>query len=221
MTMSRLKSVAAAAALLVAGSAAQAVVLVSEGFEDRNTLTPAGWVITNNGTPTGTTIPWYQGDQNIFTAQSGSANSYLASNYNNAAAGGYINSVIATPVFATDFATTVTFSARADIAPGYFDFLSWGFSSGSSTQGLFTAVGSTVATGAWTQYTATLAAQPSGSTGRFVIVYSGPADFANYVGIDTLTVSNTALVPEPTSWLMLGAGLMGLSILRRRTAAQR
>ena len=129
--------------------------------------------------------------------------------------------MIATPVFATDFATTVTFSARADLAAGYFDYLSWGFSSGSKTQGLFTAVGSTVARGTWTPYTATLTAQPTGSTGRFVIVYSGPADVANYVGIDTLTVTNTAPVPEPTTWLMLGAGLAGLSVLRRRATANR
>ena len=40
-------------------------------------------------TPIGSTS-WYQGDVSIFTSQAGPADSYIAANFNNAAAGGTI-----------------------------------------------------------------------------------------------------------------------------------
>ncbi|MBZ2207089.1 choice-of-anchor J domain-containing protein [Massilia sp. R798] len=51
--------------------------------------------------------------------------------------------------------------------------------------------------------------------GRFAFRYTGDADVANYVGIDTVSVLS---VPEPSAYLMLGVGLFGLTMLRRRQA---
>jgi hypothetical protein len=53
--------------------------------------------------------------------------------------------------------------------------------------------------GAWTQFQINFAAQGAGSTGRFAIVYTGPGDLANYVGVDTFAVA----VPEPETWTLM------------------
>lgn len=136
MTMSRFKSAAVAAALLAAGcrqcSAAQAIVLVNHGFENRTTLAAAGWVITNNGTRQAAPSPGSRATRPSSRRSPVRPIPTWPRTTTTPPPGGYINSVIATPVFATDFATTVTFSARADLAAGYFDYLSWGFSSGAA-----------------------------------------------------------------------------------------
>jgi len=54
-----------------------------------------------------------------------------------------------------------------------------------------------------------------GSVGRFAIDYTGWANNANYVGIDTLAVTP---VPEPSTWAMFGMGLVGLAAYSRRRA---
>jgi hypothetical protein len=48
---------------------------------------------------------------------------------------------------------------------------------------------------------------------RFALQYTGAADLANYVGVDSLLVSE---VPEPSTMLSLFAGAMGLALVRRR-----
>ena len=68
--------------------------------------------------------------------------------------------------------------------------------------------------GGWTQYSAFIAAQGAGTVARFGIQYTGLADNANYVGVDSLSVT---AVPEPAGWLMMGAGLVGLLAARRRS----
>jgi hypothetical protein len=226
MQLSRFKTVAIAAALVAAGFGAQAAVIVpggaallapilSEDFANVEAL--SGWVRTNASVPAVPGTEWYQGDQNIFTSQSGAPESYAASNYGAAEAGGTISNWLITPIFSTEKAGTVTFWARADITPGYADQLAYGFSSGDSSVGSFTLGSPVTVSGDWAQYTASFGAQGAGSVARFAIVHTGLADASNYVGVDTLTVTP---VPEPAAWLMLAGGLAGLA-LRRRAAAAR
>jgi hypothetical protein len=74
-----------------------------------------------------------------------------------------------------------------------------------------------VGTADWVKYSFQIAAQGTGTTARFAVNYVGSADTANYVGIDSVTVT---AVPEPSSVLMLGAGLAGLAAWTRRRQAR-
>jgi len=207
-----------AIAITFAAASAQADdVLLSEGFNSVATL-PSGWVQTNLSSPAGSTS-WYQGDSGIFSAQAGSAESYIAANFNNAAPGGTISNWLITPTFSTENGVSISFWAKADIFDPYSDHLAYGISgTGSSDTGSF-AMGSAVTVdGDWTKYTFNYAAQGAGSVARFAINYTGAADLSNYIGVDTLTVT---AVPEPTTWMMMGLGLMALTVAGRRTAAKR
>nr|WP_295077111.1 choice-of-anchor J domain-containing protein [uncultured Roseateles sp.] len=211
------KKAMTALALSAALAGAHSEVLINEGFDNISTLASAGWILNNASTPKGTT-DWFQGGANIFTAQAGEANSYIAGNYNNAAVGGQINNWLITPTFSNATALQLSFYAKADAADGLADLISFGASTGGSNAADFS-MGSvvTVPTNDWTKYTITFAAHGAGSVARFAINYTGAADTANYVGIDTLSVN---AVPEPSSWLMLAAGLGGLGLLRKRKAAR-
>lgn len=208
----------ACAALALVGAMASAhadAVLISEGFDNVATLTSSGWQILNLNTPTGLTAPWVQGDQTVFNALTGAANSYISSNYNNAAAGGSLASWLITPVFSTAQDLTISFWAKADLLDGYYDTLSFGLlDAAGNPSSLFYDTQVTVA-GDWTQYTLTLAGLGAGTTGRFAIEYIGSADLANYVGVDNLTVTASD-VPEPASLALAGLGLAGLVVARRR-----
>jgi PEP-CTERM motif len=69
--------------------------------------------------------------------------------------------------------------------------------------------------GDWTQYTLSFAAAGAGTLARFAMVYIGSSTTANYIGIDSLTVTS---VPEPGTWLLMGAGMLGMAgLVRRRT----
>ncbi len=219
MTIARLKCTAVAAALLLAGASAQADTLINEGFESFATLGANGWLLINSGALPGSTS-LAQGDVGIFPAQSGSPESYVSGNYNNAVAGGYINSWLITPEFSTAVAGSITFWARADILAGFSDKVAYGISNAGSGDFTGTSLSAPITlTGTWAPITLGFAARGVGTVARFAMVYTGLADTSNYIGIDSVSVVNA--VPEPTSWLMLGAGLMGLSILRRRAAVKR
>jgi hypothetical protein len=193
---------------------AQAGALLAEGFEDVGGLAAKGWVVNNASTPGGITANgWFQGSSTVFPALRGTSSSFAAANWQNAAAGGELNTWLITPEFSTaENGAIVSFWLRADAFAGTSDQVAFGFSNGSSDLSAF-ALSSpvTVGTNGWNRYSVRVA-EGSGSA-RFALQYTGAADFANYVGVDSLEVS---AVPEPSTMLILGAGLMGLMMSRRR-----
>lgn len=201
-----MKKTLTALALIGAAAVSQAA---TQDFANVAALPAQGWVFTNASTPAGITS-WYQGDVSIFAAQSGAPNSYIAANYNNAAAGGMINNTLLTPLFSTTNFGDISFYARAGDDPAYSDSL---------TYGLVDALGNfiagqtfTVPTDGWHLYSVHFDGSGAETTARFGIRYSGPADNSNYVGVDSLAIN----LPEPSTNLMLGIGVLGLIAARRR-----
>jgi hypothetical protein len=211
-----MKKTLIALALLGAVASAQANEVIVEGFNNVAGLSAAGWVLTNASTPGGSTN-WFQGDASIFSAQAGVAESYIAANYNTALAGGTISNYLITPTFDLSNSGSASFWARAEGVTGFTDSLAFGLSTtGSTNPASFTLNSAfTVPTDGWHQYSMDWAAMEVGAVGRFVIQYTGAADGSNFVGVDSLVVS----VPEPTTPLMLGAGLIGMLLARRRKNA--
>lgn len=212
-----LRRAAAAVALFAAATAAQAQFVINEGFDDVAGLSSRGWILSNASTPPGSVAGWFQGDQTIFTSQAGAPQAYIAANYNNAAPRGTLANWLISPTFSTQDAGSVSFYVRADLIPEFKDQLAWGFSKGGASFADFSLGGLHTIGGDWTQVLINFAAQGAGSTGRFAIVYTGAADLANYVGIDTFAVA----VPEPETWALMIAGLAGLGVLKRRRAVRR
>ncbi|MDC8785713.1 choice-of-anchor J family PEP-CTERM protein [Roseateles koreensis] len=207
------KQAFAALALTSALAAAHSEVLLSEGFENIAKLQSSGWVLKNASTPAGTS-GWGQGG-GVFTAQAGSDESYISGNYNNAAAGGQISNWLITPTFSTAKNVQVTFWVRGDDSVGYFDQFSFGLSNGGSNISDFS-IGEvfTAPVDGWTEFAVNVGAQGAGSVGRFAIQYTGIADSANFMGIDTLAVT----VPEPSSVALLFASFGALALSRKRKA---
>lgn len=193
---------------------AQAEVLLSEDFNNVAALPGQGWVLDNESQPPGPVATWFQGDPETFPAHLGAPNAYIASNFNVAAPGGTIENWLITPEFSTAMNVVVSFFVRGDEFEGFFDQLAFGFSTGSADLDAFT-LGRPiiVPTDAWTKITVQLSGQGAGATGRFAIVHTGDADLSNYVGVDTLRIS---AIPEPTTVMILGIGLAGAALARRR-----
>ncbi len=202
-----------ALALVGAAASAQAGVLLKEDFNNVAALQGSGWVLNNASTPAGLVANWFQGDQSQFAAHSGAAESYAAANYNNAAAGGELANWLITPEFSTATDVLVSFWAKGMLDAGFEDHLAFGTSAGSSDIAAFSLRPTVTVAGDWTRYSLLVSGNGAGSTGRFAIQYNGMADLSNYVGVDTLEVSQ---IPEPASLLLLGAGLAGLMGARRK-----
>jgi hypothetical protein len=202
-------------ALALSGVAlsAQAGVVLQQNFNNVAGLSGAGYTLANNSTPAGPIANWYQGDQSIFPAAEGPAESYIAANFNLADAGGTLDAWIITPEYDTGNTVKITFMARADAADGFFDQMSFGWSNGSAVMTDFVMSSEvTVPTAGWQQYTVWVDSTKAGTSGRFAIRYTGAGDTSNYIGIDSLTVT----VPEPSSMIALATGLLGLTLVRRK-----
>src|SRR6266571_5636881 len=208
-------SLLAAAALALAAScpaAAQGIIIV-ENFNHAGTL--PGWVQTNNSVQPGQ--PWFQGNPGVFAAQAGAPDAYIAANYLGALDGaGIVDNWLITPVLTLAGPTELSFYTRSAGAAGFSDTMEVRFSSGagSATSGfgtlLATIGGAQAYPSRWQQFTTSLSVSGSG---RFAFRYTGNADTANYIGLDTVRVS---AVPEPTAWLLLGLGLGVVALARAR-----
>ena len=209
-----LRRAATAVVLFAAATAAHAqVTVVNEGFDNITTLAGSGWVLTNASAPAGTT-GWFQGDQTIFPAFAGVPASYVAANFNNAAAGGTIANYLFSPLFTTQLGGTVSFWARSAGDQGFTDHIRVGRTAGGSTAGDFVQVGTDITlTDTWTLYSFTIGAQGVGATGRAAVEYFGVADASDYVGVDSFNVN---VVPEPETWALMGLGLAALGFVKRR-----
>lgn len=207
-----LKTLSCALLLACAGAgAAQANII--ESFDDVAGLAAKGFILRNASTPAGTN-DFFQGNTRVFGAYDGAPNAYLGANYNSAAAGGVIDDWLISPEFSTTSRGTVSFYVRAGADAGFVDNFQYGLSTGGAGAGDFVLGALTAApTGDWTRYTLDFAGTGiADSIGRFAIRYTGPADSANYIGIDSLSVQ----LPEPSAFALLGLGLAGLGVSRRR-----
>jgi hypothetical protein len=220
---------------LAAAGSAQASGLLMENFDDIGTLAGSGWTLTNNSSPLGSTN-WFQGNNAVFTSQAGASDAYIAANFLNADLGGNISNWLISPTLTLDNGETIAFYTRTDTDGSSFnDHLELRL----STNGTSADVGGTAGSvgdfttllltvnpllndsypESWTLFTATISGLGAPVSGRFAFRYN-VADTsinADYIGIDTLSVT-AAPVPEPGTLTMIGIGLAGLSLRRRRAA---
>lgn len=217
-----IKKTCIAVAMLAAGSAAQAGVVLTEGFDDITTLAAAGWSFVNNSNPLGTT-GFFQGNPGVFSAQSGAADSYIAANFNNADFGGTISNWLISPTFTLFDGETLSFFTRGEAA-GFADRLEVRFSLagdsadvGTTTDsvGDFSSVLTTINANLdpfgypadWTMFNVVFSGitDPNGVLGRFAFRYTVPDTSVNgnFIGIDSLTLT----VPEPGTLALFGLAL--------------
>ena len=227
-------------AVALAWGGAAAAATMSYGFEGASA---PGWTTINNSSPLGTT-GWGGGDPVYsFSAQGGTAGSYLAADLNSTTgAHGTISAWLITPTQTFSNGDVLSFFTRTVdglTTPGVADFpdrLEVRFSNvggkdvgstatsvGSFTNVLLTVNPDLTGTGyptIWTQYNATISGLAAPTLGaialRYFVTDGGPASttYSNYIGIDTFSVT-AAPVPESSTWVLMALGL-GLVALRSK-----
>ncbi|MES2068858.1 MAG: choice-of-anchor J domain-containing protein [Pseudomonadota bacterium] len=202
--------------------------LLDENFDSVSTLAGKGWVQKNNsGAPS---LSWFQGTPgSSFDAQSGAADSYIAASFNSTSgvtpATNTVDNWLLTPYLALTSGETVSFYTRSTGAlPDHLEVrLS---SNGASTNTsdfstlLFDLNPALDADGYptdWFNVTftiPTIVGLNGGRLGfRYFVTDSGPAgNNGDYIGIDTVAV------PEPTTVMTLGIGMLALLAMRRRNS---
>ena len=215
------------AVTLAAPTAARADAILIQNFDDVTAL--AGWTLTNNSTPGGSTA-WFQGNDGVFPAQDGAPGSYIAANYLNAGLGGNISNWLILPELTLEDGDTLTFLTRST---GVFDDrLEVRFSGGGSgnvgstdaSVGDFTTLLLTVNPALSGSYRATGLGTPSRSPGSASAPAVSPSGYdvpdtnvnGDYIGIDSVVVNH---VPEPATVALVSLGLAG-SIARRGRSAR-
>jgi hypothetical protein len=182
----------------------------TEGFDD---LAASGWTLSNNSSPAG--LAWFQGVPEYFAAQSGATGSYALATYSSTTAlNGSISNWLISPELILGGASSLSFFARTEATEGFSDTVKVYFNAGAdaATTSFTNLLGTvTLSTSGWTQYTIAL---PNAATGRIAFQYAvSDAATANLAAIDSVSVS---AVPEPTSFALMGLGVLGLAFLRRR-----
>lgn len=212
---------AIAAGLIFAVTAAEAQVLISQGFSNVPGLA-ATWPQADASTPAAVN-GWVQGNAGIFTAQAGADNSFIA--INPVTATDFATSVdhfLMTPVISLATPTTLSFYARSTgLDDGFPDrlqvYLSTAGSSAAAASFTTLLFDSATIGNAWTLENIAIAAQGIGATGRMGWRYFIPdtAVAGDYLGIDTVTIT---AVPEPSvvASMLMGFGALSLAISRRK-----
>ncbi|OYU82343.1 MAG: hypothetical protein CFE23_01090 [Flavobacterium sp. BFFFF1] len=189
--------------------------LLTEGFEDVPGLANNGWLLLNKSNPVGTlTNSYFQGETNVFTAETGSNNGYAGVNFNSTGAQGTISSWMITPELTVQNGDIITFWSRTVLydpgATEYADRLEFRMSTAGENSvnptdenslGTFTNkllsinpdLNTSVYPQTWTRYNMVVSGL-SGPTSckfafRYFVTNGGPGGSnSNYVGIDTFTI---------------------------------
>lgn len=212
-----IKKLMLALALATVMGSAQSVVLLTEDFDNVDALR-GNWVFENKSRDPGVAPGWVQGNSGVFDSHEGDPNAYIASDFNVATDGGFLDDRLFTPLFSLENGAVATFWLRGANTAGFSDFVVYGYTAGSTEPSDFIVRMRTVApTDDWTQFTITI--DPRAGDGRLGFVHTGPQATANYVGLDTLRINSLvepAGVPEPASLMIMGLGIAGLTLARRR-----
>lgn len=216
-----MKATRVIAALLGAGlfSLAQAATTLSEGFDDVTTLESKGWErwnLSQEPWQENLYYAWFQGHPEAFGAPDPAHLTYAAANYLNTVRGD-LSVWLVTPEIELKGGDTLHFSVRSD--GEWADGLRVRIGDGSATTAAdfhTTILDFGSAPDVWVDFSLGLP-QLTDSI-RVAFEYYGTFSGANYLGLDSISV--TSPVPEPTSALMLGGGLLGLMLARRRKGAR-
>jgi hypothetical protein len=205
--------------LSAAGAPAKAQPIV-ENFDNISNLPASGWFMRNNSVPLGSTS-WFQGNPNIFPAQSGAPNSYIGANFNNTTGTNTISNWLLTPTRLLTNGSVLKFWTRTRFDTPFPDRLevrlstaanSTNVGTGPNGVGDFTTLLLTINPNleiggypeVWTEYTVVLSGLPGGCMGassaqgriafRYFVTNAGPTgDNSDYIGIDTVSY-NTIIV---------------------------
>jgi len=215
-----MKKLILALAFAAATSTAQAAIVVEENFDKVEALAGQGWLFQTRSIPSTASSGWTQGLAAIFEAHTPPSDAYIASSFELVPEGSFVDDRLFTPAFSVAHGASATFYLRGEQFEDFFDLLSFGFTNGSGTEPEDFILGQTIVvpTDDWTEFTITLGAQGPGATARLGFRHFGPYDTANIVALDTLRIEipDAGAIPEPASLLIMGLGLAGLPLARRR-----
>ncbi|WP_137939094.1 choice-of-anchor J domain-containing protein [Chitinivorax sp. B] len=230
--MKAIRTLSAFVLFALAGTASATPLI--EGFDNITSLPGAGWSFINNSTDAGST--WFQGNEGIFGAKDGAANSYIAANLTSTNSMlGTISNWLLSPTLSLRGGETLSFLTRTEAGSLNADRLEIRLSKNGNTSqvgnatdslGDFSLLLSSVNPNLvpdgfptdWQMFSVVIP-DLKGLTDarlgfRYWVTDTGiNGSNGNYIGLD-----NVSVVPTPSSLACLGLGLFGLmASVRRRT----
>jgi len=202
---------------------AQAALIFSEDFN--GAAPPSGWSIDNTNSSAGGTTTWFKGDTNVFAAQSGPSDSYIAANFLNTGLGGNIRDWLIMPTLSLGNGAVLDFWIRTETGSTFGDQLSvrmcknaacaLPFSTANFSTVLLSAI---TVPGDWTHESLTISGLSAGDTVRIAFGYicNDTSVNCDYIGLDSVQVASGQEAPEPSTLLLLALGVATLGWHLRR-----